>query len=55
MTNNKKAAWAGTRTASYTAFSKHNHTAFDAILGRLDRMKPSRSRQQKRLWQKGAP
>ncbi len=53
MTNKKKAAPAGTGTASKTTFDKHHHIAADPFLGWFDLAKPSRIRQQKRGWQKG--
>ena len=57
MTTKKKAAWAGTRTASNTAFDSRNHTAPDPLMGWFELAKPSRNRQQKRGWkpnQRGA-
>lgn len=54
MTNNKKAARAGTPTASNTAFGRHNHTKNDLLIVWFYLAKPSRNRQQMRGWQKGA-
>ena len=53
MAHKKKAARAGTRTASNTAFNRHHHTAPDPYLGWFDLAKPLRNCQQKRNWQKG--
>ena len=52
MTTKKKAAWAGTRTASNTAFDSCNHTAPDPLMGWFELAKPSRNRQQKRGWKR---
>ena len=52
MTIKKKAAWAGTRTASNTAFDSRNHTAPDPLMGWFELAKPSRNRQQKRGWKR---
>lgn len=53
MTNNKKAAQAGTRTASKnTAVDSRNHTAPDPLIGWFDLAKPSRHRQPKRGWKR---
>ena len=53
MATKKKAARAGTRTASNTAFDSRNHTATDPLIGWFKLAKPSRNRQQKRGWQRG--
>jgi hypothetical protein len=54
MTTKKKAAWAGTRTASNTAFDSRNYTAStDPLVGWFNLVKPSRNRQMKRGWQRG--
>jgi hypothetical protein len=53
MTTKKKAARAGTRTASDTAFDRRNHTATDPLIGWFNLAKPSRSRQIKRSWKRG--
>ncbi len=52
MTNQKKAAGAGTPTASNTAFDSRNHTGSDPLIGWFNIAKPSRSRQQKRGWKR---
>lgn len=50
----KKAARAGTRTASNTTFDARNHTAIDPLIGWFNLAKTSRiTRQQKRGWQRG--
>lgn len=48
MTSKKKAARAGTHTASNTAFDTRNHTAPDPLPGWFNLAKPSHSRQKKR-------
>lgn len=53
MTIKKKAARAGTRTASSSAIDSHNHTGTDPLIGWFNLAKPSRNRQQKRGWQRG--
>ena len=61
MTNNKKAARAGTPTTSNTAFNASNHTAIrqsigttiDPLTGWFSLAKPSRNRQPKRGKQRG--
>lgn len=52
MTNQKKAARAGTRTASKNTFDSRNHTGSDPLIGWFNLAKPSRSRQQKRGWKR---
>lgn len=52
MTTKKKAARAGTRTASNTAFDSRNHTGSDPLIGWFNLAKPSRSRKQKRGWKR---
>ena len=52
MTIKKKAAWAGTRTASNTAFDSRNHTGSDPLIGWFNLAKPSRNRQTKRGWKR---
>ena len=54
MTNTKKAEQVATRPASKTAFTERNSTSFDALRGWYDLAKPSRNRQQKKAWKKGA-
>lgn len=53
MANDKKAAQAGTRTASNSANDKADFTAPDPLLGWFNLAKPSRNRQQKRSWKRG--
>jgi len=53
MTNKKKAARAGTRTASNTAFDSCDHTGIDLLAGWFNLAKPSRNRLQERRWQRG--
>lgn len=48
MTTKKKAARAGTRTASNTAFDSRNHTATDALVGWFKLGMRAIKRQQKR-------
>ena len=52
MTNQKKAAGAGTPTASNTAFDSRNHTGSDPLIGWFNLAKPSRDRQTKRGWKR---
>jgi hypothetical protein len=55
MTTNKKAARAGTHTASKALFDSRNHTGTDPLVGWFNLAKSSRiNRQQKRGWQRGA-
>lgn len=55
MAYKKKAARAGTRTASNTAFDFRDHTVpADPLRGWFDLAKPSRDRRQKKSWRKGA-
>ena len=53
MATKKKAARAGTRTASNTAFDSRNHTGSDPLIGWFNLAKPSRNRQPKRSWKRG--
>lgn len=53
MSENKKAATAGTGTASNTAFTERNSTAPDPLKGWFDLAKPSRNRQPRRSWKRG--
>lgn len=56
MKTNKKAARAGTRTASDTAFDSRHHTGTDPLAGWFNLAKSSRiNRQKKRGWQRGRP
>ena len=52
MKNQKKAARAGTRTASNTAFDSRNHTGSDPLISWSNLAKPSLNRQQKRGWKR---
>lgn len=54
MTTKKKAARAGTRTPSNTAFDSRNHPGAEPLAGWGNFAKPRRiNRQQKRGWQRG--
>ena len=53
MTTKKKAARAGTRTASRDALDSRNPTRIDSLIGWCNLVKPSRNRQQERGWQSG--
>ena len=52
MATKKKAARAGTRTASNTAFDSRNHTVPDPLMG-FELANPSRNRQPKRSRKRG--
>jgi len=54
MTDKKKPHTAGTGTASKTTFNIRHSTGNDPLLGWFNLAKPSRNRQQKRGWQRGA-
>ena len=54
MNNKIKPHTAGTGTASKTAFDSCNHTKTDPLIGWFNLAKPSRNRQPKRGWQRGA-
>ncbi len=55
MTNQKKAAGAGTPTASNTAFDSRTHTGSDPLIGWFNIAKPSRSRHRKRRGKRTHP
>ena len=53
MTKNNKGR-APKRNATPKTTDSHNHTGSDPLIGRFNLAKPSRNRQQKRGWQRGA-
>lgn len=53
MTKNNKGRAPG-KDATQSTSNSHNHTALDPLIGWFNLAKPSRNRQQKRGWQKGA-
>ncbi len=53
MTKNNKGR-APKRNATPKTTDSHNHTGSDPLIGWFNLAKPSRNRQQKRGWQRGA-